>query len=694
MVFNLSFKKEGYTVTRHVCPRNCYDACGMLAFTRNGILKKIDGDPKHGYTRGKLCAKGYSYVQRVYDPNRLKYPILQKKRGSGQWKRITWDEALDIIANKILELKSRYGSHLSMALNKYSGNFGILHYAVEGFFNSLGPTTLAVGSPCWSAGLDAHFYDFGAHKTSDPENIKNAQLIILWGINPAWTAVHSMPFINEAKKCGAKIIVIDPVFTTTAKKSDIYIQVNPGSDGALALAIAKILLEKGLYDKNFIDKYTYGWEKFKRYLEGYDVEEAASLCGQKPGLIKDLAEMLGSTKPAFIWTGFGLQRYVNGGQNLRAINALGAITGNIGLPGGGVHFAHQDTWDFNLNFLNVGQDKNEKGKSTRYVNINNFASQLKNIEDPPVKMLWISCRNPITQDADSSKLLDALKDLELIVTVEHYLTPTAQYSDIVLPATTHFEELDVVPSYWHHWIGINEQAIKPYFESKSDLEIAQLISKKLNELSPGSCNFPYKIKAENILDGLFNEKIYRMLDIKHWSELRESPQRADIPFTAWKDRKFKTDSGKYEFYSHNAKTNQLPALPVLKKGTNCDLKYPYRLLTPHSQHGLNSQFQNLRCILKVNPEPVILINPKTAHKKNITENATIKIFNNYGEVIAKAKISRDIPSDIILCYQGWFPNINFNLNKLTPGLSTDMGEIVTGSKGIAFYNVFVDIEKI
>lgn len=690
----LSTEHNGFKVTRHVCPRNCYDACGMLAYTYNGVLKKVDGDPSHGYTNGKICAKGYSYVNRVYHRDRLKYPLMQEKRGSGNWKRITWEKAIDIIANKIIELNTRYGSNLSLALNKYSGNFGILHYAVEGLFNSLGKTTQAVGSPCWSAGLDANYYGFGDHQTSDPSDLKNAKLIILWGVNPAWTAVHSLRYINEAKAKGAKVVVIDPVYTSTAKKADLYIQVRPSSDGALALGIAKIILNKNSYDKHFIEHHTHGFEDFKNYLETFSLEEAAALSGQDITLIEKLADMISSTKPVFIWTGFGLQRHINGGQNIRAINALGAMTGNIGIPGGGVHFAQQATWSFNFNFLINNQSTLKGKKAIREININNFSTELKNLSDPPVKFLWISCRNLLAQDTRKKELIDIFKNLEMIVTVDQFLTPTTTYSDIVLPATTHFEEMDVVPGYWHHWIGINQQAIEPYYECKSDLEIAQLLSQRLNQISPGFCDFPEKGEAKDIIEREFNEQMYEMLGINHWSELLNGPRRANIPTTAWEDGIFKTPSKKFEFYSETAKNNALPPLPSYNSGVRPSQKYHYWLITPHSQYGLNSQFQNTDWMLNVNPEPIIYVSNKIAQEKGIKSGEMVSVFNEHGQIMVKAKISGDIANDTVLFYQSWFPSSDCSINCLIPGYSTDMGEVSTGSAGIAFYDAFVDVEKI
>lgn len=688
----MAFQQDGYTVTRHVCPRNCYDACGMLAYTRNGVLSKVEGDPAHGYTRGKLCAKGYSYTRRVYHPERVKYPLWQSQRGSGRWQRISWDQALEIVAEKILELQTRYRTHLALALNKYSGNFGILHYAVEGMFNSLGPTTQAVGSPCWSAGLDAHCYDFGDYQTSDPKDMVNARLIILWGVNTAWTAVHNMSYLYQARERGAKILVIDPVYTTTAKKADFYLQVKPGSDGAVALAMAKVIVQKGLHDREFIRRHTSGWSQFASYLETLNIRELANCCGQKPEILEELGELTGASKPVFIWIGFGLQRHRYGGQTVRAINALGALTGSIGVPGGGVQFAQQATWKFNFHILNPGQKALTQEK--RSLNINNFAAELAAADDPPVKLLWIAGRNLLTQDANISRYHELFKNLELIVTVDHFLTPTAQQADLLLPATTHFEELDVVPSYWHHWVGINEPAIAPYFESKSDLEIAQLLSQKLNELSPGSCSFPTNLRPEQFLDQEFNNDLYASLGIKHWSELKNAPRKADIPATAWAERRFATPSGKFEFFSERAQKNGLPALPVFLAGPVPDTRFPYWLQTSHSQHGLNSQFQNLDWMLRLNPEPLVYLHPETAQKHGVCSGDLIRIYNDCGSITVKAQLSREIAPDMLLCYQGWFPGQDFCVNRLTSSLATDMGEHSTGSKGLALYDTFVNFEKI
>lgn len=682
----MSITRDGFTVTRHVCPRNCYDACGILAYTRAGRLVKVTGDPDHGFTRGKLCAKGYGYVRQVYHPERLRFPLRRIGRSTDRWEVISWDEALNSIAHTILDIKSKYNSTLPLCLNKYSGNFGILHYAVEGLFNSLGPTTQAIGSPCWSAGLEAQYYDMGDYISSDPQEMTKARLLILWGVNPAWTSVHSLPYIYQGKEHGATLIVIDPVLTETAKKADIYVQVKPGEDGALALAIAKILYENNLYDHNFVSNHTFGWEKFVSYLETLCLDDLSKRIGQPVKHIDKLARLFAERHPTFIWAGFGLQRHINGGQNLRAIDALAAMTGNIGSEGGGVHYAHQQTWGFSYQLKNIDQ-------GNRYININNFAASLKALESPPVKLLWVSCRNMINQDVNSQQLLKQLEKMSLIVAVDQFLTPTAKQADLVLPATTHFEEIDVVPSYWHYWLSLNEQAIKPWFEAKSDLAIAQALARRLNELAPGSSSFPVDRTAEQLLDSEFNPSLYDLFQMNHWSDLRDKPRRAQLPATARKDRIFPTPSGMYEFYSARAKAASLPAMPIYRDSCKPDKSYPYRFITPHAQHRLNSQFSSLSW-LDESVEPSIYIHPATAEQHKLASGQTARIFNSYGSIRLKVKLSCDIAPDTLVCYQGWAASADQYLNSLIPGFPTDMGKTATGATGLAFYDVFVNLEKI
>lgn len=678
-----------YTITQHVCPRNCYSSCSILGYSKNGKLQKVTGDSKHGYTNGLLCAKGYNYLNSVYHSERLKYPMRQYPRGSGQWKRISWNEAIEVISSKIIELYKRYDSHLSLALNKYSGNMGVLHQAMEGFFNGLGKTTRAVGNPCWAPGMDALHYDYGDHQTSDIKDILHAETIILWGINPVWTSIHAMKYIFQAQRRGAKIITIDPIYTETAKKSDAFIQINPKSDGALAVAIAKYLIENKLYDDDFITNHTVGWDELNDYLRPLSMEEALKQCGQSMEAVQFLAERLGKHKPVYIWIGFGMQRHQNGGQNIRAINALAAITGNIGLKGSGVQFGQRATWKFTYNILNYTPTDNRKQQGVRTLDINDFANDLLKQDDPPVKFLWIASRNLLTQSANIELLKKALNSIELIVTVEHFLTETAKHSDIVLPATSHFEEWDIVASYWHHWISINEPAIKPYFESKSELEIARILSRKLNDYEAGFSAFPTNMSDEEFIEREFSEEFYEALHIKNWRDLLKAPRRMSVTKTAWESKKFRTPSGKFELYSEQAKDNQLQpfgmALLEKEKSTN----YPYYLLLNHEPFRINSQFQNIGSFNQISKEPILYLHPIVAKEKGIEEHSMVKIFNENGEITIRARFSDDVNKQTFVI----FPN-HPSINKLVTFIAADMGEQMTGGSGNALNDLQVNVRKI
>jgi anaerobic selenocysteine-containing dehydrogenase len=661
----------------------------MLGYTRNGKLVKVTGDKKHGYTNGKLCPKGYNYLSHVYHPERLKYPMMQTKRGSGEWSRISWEEAIDIICDKIIELYDRFGTNLSLALNKYSGNFGILHNSVEGFFNSLGQTSRAIGSPCWSSGLDASIYDFGNYKNSDPEQLCYADTIILWGSNPVWTSMHSVPYLYEAKRRGATIITIDPVYTATAKKSDIYVQINPSTDGAMALALAKIIYEKNGLDEEFINKYTIGFDVFLKYLKSLEMDSLLKECGLSKEIIEKIAETMMYGKKTMVWIGFGFQRNKNGGQNIRSINALMAMTGNIGKMGSGVLYAQKASMKFtNSTTKYFNQGFNEEN-CVRSLHMNDFAKALQEAKDPPIKMLWVSCRNLLTQNPDQKLLERLLLNLELIVTVDQFMTPTAKLSDIVLPATTNFEEWDIVPSYWNHWIGINEPAIEPYYESKSDLEIVRLLAKQLNKLRPGFSTFPYEKSVEDFIEDEFTDEIYENLGITNWRDLLEGPKRVNLPDIAWEDKEFETPSGKFEFYSELALRNgkspiaQYTFSRIEKTGDQ------FLLLTNHGQFSLNSQFQNLNLIQKERKEPIVFIHPSSATRKGLTNGSWVSVYNDHGEIRLKCILSHNVHPSVILVQA----DHNF-VNKLISFTPTDMGEVSSGHEGMAFNSTYVSIEEI
>jgi anaerobic selenocysteine-containing dehydrogenase len=704
----------GYETFRNACPRNCYDTCSIKSFVKDGVLEFVEGAKESTFTDGALCVKGYSYPRRVYSPDRIKYPMKQIGRGTGNWKRISWDEALTEIAEKITEIKKKDGSLLGMALDKYSGNFGITHYGVEGMMSSLGYTTRFVGTPCWPAGIDAQNFDMGNMWCNDPEDIVKSKYIILWGGNPAWNSMHSMKFIYEAQEKGAKLVVIDPILTQTAAKADMYIRVKTAQDGALALGIARHIVDKKLYDKDFVEKYAVGFADYVKYLKSnITVEAAAEKSGVPADVIRQLAEEFAKADPATIWIGYGMQRHTNGGANVRAIDSIVAMTGNIGKEGGGARYGHLQTWGFNYNAMvqkqpagsvgYLGKDKiksefanDEKAGadySDRTININKLAESILTADEPPVRLLWVACKNPFAQDFDRPKLKRAFDKLEMVVVVDQFFNETVQNADIVLPSTTLFEEYTVNVSYWHYWISLNEKAIPEQYEAKSDLQIAAMLSAKMNSIEEGSCTFPQITDTKIWMEKEFNSGIHSFFGIKSWQDLKQGPRKAKLASSAaWSDKKFGTPSGKYEFSSDLAADYGHTKLPEYKSR-----RMPYdvfRVLTPHTQFGLHSQFVNIDYMEDFNKEPYVYINPDAASKNGIKDGDMVRVFNKVGDVQAKARLTENIAPDVIVMYEAWYRKLSYNVQNVVDDESSDMGTFKTGAPGVAIHDQFANIARV
>ena len=706
----IPFNPKTYKIYRNACPRNCYDTCSLKTWVKDDVITFVEGAPESTFTHGTPCVKGLSYPRRVYSPDRIKYPMVQDVRGSGNWRRISWDEAMQRIATKMLEIKKKDGSMLGLAMTKYSGKFGVLNYAVEGMMSSLGYTTRFAGTPCWPAGIDAQNYDMGDMWCNDPEDFVKAKYIIIWGANPAWCSMHTMKYIYQAREKGAKVVVIDPLLTQTAAKADLYLRVRPGSDGALALGMARHLVDKGLVDQDFVNNYSHGYPEFEAYLRNsVTVEWASEICGLSADVIRQLAEEFTAVNPATVWIGYGMQRHVNGGANVRAIDAFVAMTGNIGIEGGGARYGHLHTWGFNYNAMlqkppvgSIGMPgaagtTSEFGSagevaqySDRSLNINQTAKGILEANEPPVRMLWVACKNPFAQDFDRSKMEKAFEKLEMVVCADQFFNETVQHADIVLPVTTAFEEWNVDASYWHYWLSINQPAIKPMYEAKCDLEIAVLLSRTINKLEPGSCTFPQEFNHKRWLDQEFNDGMAKMFGISSWDDLLDGPKKAILPSSAaWYDRKFKTPSGKFEFRSELCEKNGHTALPEYKPEAKSTL--PFHLFTPHVQFGIHSQFINLDWMQVFYPEPFVYMHPISAEKRGIAENDLVKVFNTVGEVELRAKVTANVPEDFLVMYEAWFPKRKYNVQNVVADTPADMGMMKTGAPGVAIHSQFADI---
>lgn len=662
------YHEDGYQVTHHTCPRNCYDSCPMLAYTRGGRIEKLTGDGSTDPAFFQLCSKASWILGTVEHPQRLLFPLRQAGRGTGRWQRISWDTAIDIIARKILELKERYSSTLPLCLNKYSGNFGLLHYACEGMFNSLGPTTQTTGTPCFSSGIDAQKLDFGGNVTSAMHELIHSQLIILWGVNPAWTSIHSLPALYTARDHGAKIVVIDPVYTETARKADYYIQTRPGSDAALVLLLLKKLAARGALAAD--DPRILGAASLLRKIRRLDAKTLYAAIDQDEATIEMLTDLIATHHPMHIWCGFGMQRHIQGGLTIRLIDALSMLTGNIGIAGGGVNFADRDGVPF-------PHATKRARKDTRYININQFAQRLSSLQEPPVRLLWVACRNLIGQDVAPHKLRACWQDLELVVVADKFLTQTAEMADIVLPVTTEFESLDVYTGYFQHWLGVNEPAIAPRGEAKSDLEIARLLTRRLNALAPGTSDFPAGQTDEEFLDAEFTPAVCEQLGISGWRDLCAGAIKVRTSSIAWEGGHFATDDGKFHCCDLPENIELLLPTPA----------YPFHFITPHAQQNINGQIHTQ---LHALPEyPRVYIHPAAAKKRRLSEGQPVILWNEYGKITATIHYDEHLSPDVLLSYQG--SSRQGRLNALNGGRATDLGTLSTGAPGVALYDVFVNI---
>ncbi|MBM4765255.1 molybdopterin-dependent oxidoreductase [Bacillus sp. B15-48] len=682
------------------CPRNCYDTCSLVTTVEDGTIKFVTGNKHNTYTNGRLCVKGYTYPNYVYSPDRIKYPMKQAERGSGKWERISWDEAYEMIANKILEIKEKHGSTLPVALNKYSGNFNVLSYGVEGMMSSWGYTTRAQGTPCWPAGIDSQTFDFGTVVNSDPEMMVKAKYLILWGVNPAWTSVHSMSIIQKAKENGTKVVVIDPILTDTAANADEFIEIKASTDGALALGMAKYILDHNLQDLGWMQENSIGYQEYLNYLRNnVTLEWASEKTGVPVEVIERLAREYAAAKPASIWIGYGMQRHTNGGAAVRSIDALVAMSGNIGVVGGGANYAQLDSWGFNYAAQLAGTPpEGSGGEGDRMVNINNFPAQVLAINnDPkqiPIEMLWVSCRNPIAQDPEAAVSYKAFDSIDFIVTADLWFNETVNQSDLVLPVTSIFETWGLHASYWHYWMNVNEQAIDPLYESKCDVEIAMGISKKLNALQPGSCTYPTDRTMEEWVAMEMSDSFIEKFGFNSWRDILEKGTVKVSGYdAAWADGKFRTPSGKYEFSSEKSATFGHHALPVYVEEMEIPKERPIRLLTPHWKYGLHSQFQNLEWMQSVHNEPFVEIHPALAKEKGIKDGSMVKVSSDIGFVDLKAKVTQTVPKDTVVIYETWYKDQNFNVNFLVKAIPADMGSCATGQPGLSFHDQFVTIEK-
>lgn len=670
-------------ILSHGCTLDCFDCCKFSVYKEKDKIIKIEGDKDHPFTKGIICKKGMAHLKRLNHKDRIYTPLL---KSDGKWKKITFEDALNIMKEKLEFLKKEYSSESILYYNQY-GSGGILKGIEDVFFNFYGGVSKAIGGPCWSAGMRAQKYDFGDSISNSLDDMINSKNIFLWGKNPAYTTVHTMSMLNKAKKNGSRIIVIDPINTQSAKLGDLHVKVKPGTDGALAMAMAKVIISKNLQDNEFISKYVLGFEEYKDHLEEFDLEYLSKECGISIEEINKLTEIY-CEKNSSIYLGYGIQKYKNGGNTIRAIDALGALTGQVGVKGGGVNYANKVL----TRILDLDPFRSESFGENRefYVSkINEFIElpgeySLNKEEDyiAPIKMMIIANSNLMNQLPNLNRLNETLDKVDFKVCFDMFMTDTASKCDLFIPCTNTLESEDMVfSSMTNPYLIYNEKVAEPKEELMDEYFFFMELAKRLNLKG-----YPLVSKKEYLNKVIEPLKRYNKdinLDI-----IKKEPFTVynDI---AWKDKKFKTPSGKIEIASKRALKEcgsliptYIPNVVKLEDEFLDEDKNKFRLLTNHSKDSLSSQhYMDIEGMSKA------YLNEKMMKNFNLNDGEKIRLKSSNGEIIVKCSLDNGVQDYVVLMYVGWWKK-HGNPNFLTESGISDIGGQIT------YNDTFVEIEKI
>jgi len=668
------------------CPRNCYSTCSFRVQIENNRIRRILPYSGNLATPEGPCIKGLSYIERTHSEERIVHPLIRSS--SGKFSKISSNEALDIVSAKLGYIKENWGSQ-SILWYCGSGMSGLTNEIGYSFWKAFGGTTLTYGNLCWPAGLEAVRLTLGSVKHNVPWDLENAKTIVIWGKNPAETNIQEISFIARAKEKGCRIIVIDPLRTPTADKADILYSPKPGTDGALALALAKVLIEKDLIDHDFIGKNVFGFDELKKSLH-ISLSEAESITGIPAESITELAHIIASGSPVTILPGYGLQRHQNGGQTIRSVLLLSILSGNIGKPGSGFNYANLQSYIYdNLKEpLSYFPDYENDKPFRRTISMAKLGADMMKTIDPVLKAIWIERGNPVLQSPDSYNVKKAISALTFKVVVEQFMTDTASFADIILPAKDMFEESDIIGSYWSPYIQYKPKVLDTPCEVMPESEIYFRLSEKLNlniseDLIPRPGNNNIELWLENRIKGRSE------ITLGH---LKESPVLAPgLQQIAYEDLKFDTPSGKIEIYSSEAAMKWgISPLPVYTEIFHSQTreKYPLIFITPNTGSRIHSQFGNLKIIKKTNQKPVVSISPADAKIRHLNDGQKIRVFNENGELITRVKISNRILPGVAVLPNGIWLNEGGGGNQLIAGRETDIGF------GAAFHDNLVEIEGV
>src|ERR671930_263201 len=668
------------------CPHDCPDTCAMLVTVSDGVATRIQGDPQAPFTEGSICTKVSHYLERTYAPDRLQYPMRRiGRKGEGKFKRVSWDESLDEIAARLKPLAAENPETILPC--SYAGTMGMVQYSSmdRRFFYKPGASLLD-RTLCSSAGKYGLKATLGASVGTDPERFDEAKLIILWGANPIVSNLHLWGRVQAAKRRGAKVIAIDPYRSLSAEKCTQHIALLPGTDGALALGVMHVLMRDGLVDRDYVARYTLGYEALeKRVLAEYPPERVARLCGLRVEEVVQLARDYGTIKPAAIRLNYGMQRHAGGGIAARTIACLPALVGAWRDPAGGIVLSTADFYRFDHAALE--RPDLLAGRRPRTINQSKLGDALTSAE-PPLKAIIIYNNNPVAVCPESDKVIAGFSREDLFtVVIDHFQTDSADYADIVLPATTHLEHYDVHKSYGHLYMLANNPAIAPVGEALPNSEIFRRLAARMRFEEPCFHDSDEEI-CRTALAGRAD-----------WETLkREGWQRLALPerFAPFAQGGFPTPSGKCEFYSEWLQKQGVDPLPFYNPPVEvADAKlaerYPLAFLSPPARHFLTSSFANLARFREFEREPHLDMHPQDAAARGIRDGETVRVFNDRGSYVLRARINGKPRRGVVVAPSVWWKKYSpdgRNANNGTAQRTTDLGG------GATFYDCRVQVERL
>lgn len=721
-----------FRIVHTVCSHDCPDSCAVLVtVNEEGRAIKVEGDPSQPVTQGFLCGKVAKYLDRVYAPDRVVYPLKRKPGAAKQqlergreheaFERVTWDEALDGIAARLKEISDRYGSE-SILPYSYAGTIGVLGYGSmdRRFFHRLGASRLD-RTICSEAGGQAWNSVYGKKLGTPAEDFKLAKLIIAWGANVHGNNIHLWPMIEKARRNGARLIVIDPYRTRTAALADWHIAIRPGTDAALALGMMHVILNEGLEDRAFIAERTHGFGQLAERVHEYTPERVAAWTGMTAAEVEQLAREYATTRPAALRLNYGVQRAEHGGATVRAIAMLPAITGAWKHRGGGAVLSTSGGFEWNERAVRRPdlQWASPLGREARIVNMSALGEALTELgnreqgtgskeqgNEPRVHALFVYNSNPGAVAPNQNAVRRGLAREDLFTVVHDlFFTDTTDYADYVLPATTFLEHTDIQGAYGHYFVQLSQQAIEPLGEARSNVWLFGQLGQRMG--FPEPC---FRDTSEDIIrqalnigsDGHSTNPSMEHITLDALAQQGHVPlsfyrEPEQTPFLPYVSGALPTPSGKIEFYSETLAGAGLDPLPAFtpaaeSRWSKAAEKYPLELLARKADNYMNSTFANLEGHRKMEARTQhrLEIHPEDASARKIAEGDTVRVFNERGVLELTAMINGNLPQGVVATHMDWakLHRQGRNSNVLTSERLTDIGA------GATFYSALVEVEKI